>query len=100
MPGIKIRENESFDEAYRRFKKQADRNLVVTESRARRFFESQTEKRKKQKNNSCGRYKRQGVSMCVYEFRADQGGDKYRPFYIAASCAYRGTHQNKRSYGQ
>ncbi len=49
MPGIKIRENESFDEAYRRFKKQADRNLVVTESRARRFFESQTEKRKKQK---------------------------------------------------
>ena len=25
------------------------RNLVVTESRARRFFESQTEKRKKQK---------------------------------------------------
>ncbi len=49
MPGVKIRENESFDEAYRRFKKQADRNLVVTESRARRFFESQTEKRKKQK---------------------------------------------------
>ena len=49
MPGIKIRSNESFDEAYRRFKKQADRNLVVTESRARRFFESQTEKRKKQK---------------------------------------------------
>ncbi len=52
MPGIKIRENESFDEAYRRFKKQADRNLVVTESRARRFFESQTEKRKKQKINA------------------------------------------------
>ncbi|RDU62658.1 30S ribosomal protein S21 [Helicobacter sp. MIT 14-3879] len=52
MPGIKVRENESFDEAYRRFKKQADRNLVVTESRARRFFESQTEKRKKQKINA------------------------------------------------
>ncbi|MDE6886081.1 MAG: 30S ribosomal protein S21 [Helicobacteraceae bacterium] len=52
MPGIKIRENESFDEAYRRFKKQADRNLVVTESRARRFFESKTEKRKKQKINA------------------------------------------------
>lgn len=52
MPGIKIREGESFDEAYRRFKKQADRNLVVTESRARRFFESKTEKRKKQKINA------------------------------------------------
>ena len=49
MPGIKVRENESFDDAYRKFKKQADRNLVVTESRARRFFEPKTEKRKKQK---------------------------------------------------
>ncbi|MCH5322644.1 MAG: 30S ribosomal protein S21 [Helicobacter sp.] len=49
MPGIKVREQESFDDAYRKFKKQADRNLVVTESRARRFFEPMTEKRKKQK---------------------------------------------------
>ena len=36
MPGIK-------------FKKQTDRNLVVTEVRARRFFEPMTEIRKKQK---------------------------------------------------
>lgn len=49
MPGINVRDNESFDEAYRRFKKQADRNLIVTESRARRFFESNVEKKKKQK---------------------------------------------------
>lgn len=49
MPGIKVKEGESFDEAYRKFKKQTDRNLVVTECRARRFFESKTEKRKKQK---------------------------------------------------
>ncbi len=49
MPGIKVREGDAFDEAYRRFKKQTDRNLVVTECRARRFFESKTEKRKKQK---------------------------------------------------
>ena len=52
MPGIKVREQESFDDAYRKFKKQADRNLVVTESRARRFFEPMTEKRKKQKINA------------------------------------------------
>lgn len=31
MPGIKVREGDAFDEAYRRFKKQTDRNLVVTE---------------------------------------------------------------------
>ena len=48
MPGIKVRENESFDDAYRKFKKQADRNLVVTDSRARRFFEPMTENSKKQ----------------------------------------------------
>ena len=47
MPGVKVHPNESFDEAYRRFKKQTDRNLVVTEVRARRFFEPMTEIRKK-----------------------------------------------------
>ena len=52
MPGIKVKENESFDEAYRRFKKQCDRNLIVTETRARRFFEPMTEIRKKQKINA------------------------------------------------
>jgi len=52
MPGIKVKEHESFDEAYRRFKKQCDRNLIVTETRARRFFEPMTEIRKKQKINA------------------------------------------------
>ena len=49
MPGIKVHFNDSFDEAYRKFKKQVDRNLVVTEMRARRFHETATEKRKKDK---------------------------------------------------
>ena len=49
VPGIKVRDNEFFDEAYRRFKKQCDRNLIVTETRARRYFEPMTEIRKKQK---------------------------------------------------
>ena len=52
MPGIKVKDSESFDEAYRRFKKQCDRNLIVTETRARRFFEPMTEIRKKQKINA------------------------------------------------
>ncbi|PIF04289.1 MAG: 30S ribosomal protein S21 [Arcobacter sp.] len=33
MPGIKVKESESFDEAYRRFKKQCDRSLIVTETK-------------------------------------------------------------------
>jgi small subunit ribosomal protein S21 len=48
LPGVRVKESESFEEAYRRFKKQADRNLVVTEARARRFFESNVEIKKKQ----------------------------------------------------
>ena len=52
MPGIEVKEGESFDEAYRRFKKQCDRSLIVTEARARRYFESNTEKRKKQRINA------------------------------------------------
>ncbi len=49
MPGIKLYPNESFDEGYRKFKKQTDRNLIVTEARARKYFEPMTEVRKKQK---------------------------------------------------
>lgn len=69
MPGIKMRENESFDEGYRKFKKQTDRNLVVTECRARRFFESNTEKRKKQKINAKKKMLKRLYMLRRYESR-------------------------------
>jgi small subunit ribosomal protein S21 len=47
VPGVKVKDTESFEEAYRRFKKQVDRNLIVTEARARKNFESNVEKKKK-----------------------------------------------------
>lgn len=47
MPGIVVRSDDNFEASYRRFKKQTDRNLIVTEVRARRFHETETEKRKK-----------------------------------------------------
>lgn len=46
MPGIILGNDDNFDAAYRRFKKQVDRNLVVTEARARRNHVTATEKRK------------------------------------------------------
>ena len=49
MPGIKLTSRDSFDDAYRKFKRQCDRNLIVTEARARQHFETQTEKNKKEK---------------------------------------------------
>ena len=69
MPGIRVKESESFDEAYRRFKKQCDRNLIVTETRARRFFEPETEKRKKQKINAKKKMLKRLYMLRRYEAR-------------------------------
>jgi len=49
LPGIVVSPKESFEEAYRKFKRQCDRNLIVTEARARRYYEKPTERRKKEK---------------------------------------------------
>jgi small subunit ribosomal protein S21 len=49
MPGIILNSRDSFDDAYRKFKRQCDRNLIVTEARARQYFETETEKKKKEK---------------------------------------------------
>jgi small subunit ribosomal protein S21 len=45
VPGIKVKDSESFDEAYRRFKKQCDRNLIVTETRAKNFCKKENVKK-------------------------------------------------------
>ncbi|MWV61657.1 30S ribosomal protein S21 [Helicobacter saguini] len=69
MPGVKSKDSESFDEMYRRFKKQADRNLIVTECRARRFFESATERRKKNKINAKKKMLKRLYMLRRYESR-------------------------------
>ncbi len=69
VPGIKVKDVESFDEAYRRFKKQCDRNLIVTETRARRFFEPMTEIRKKQKINARKKMLKRLYMLRRYESR-------------------------------
>ncbi len=69
MPGIKVKDNEGFEEAYRRFKKQVDRNLIVTEARARRFYETATEKRKKQKINARKKLLKRLYMLRRYESR-------------------------------
>jgi small subunit ribosomal protein S21 len=69
MPGVRVKENESFDDAYRRFKKQCDRNLIVTETRARRFFEPMTEVRKKQKINAKKKMMKKLYMLRKYEAR-------------------------------
>ncbi|MDR2151700.1 MAG: 30S ribosomal protein S21 [Helicobacteraceae bacterium] len=69
MPGVKVKDNESFEEAYRRFKKQVDRNLIVTEARARKNFESNVEKKKKRKIASRKKQLKRLSMMRRYESR-------------------------------
>ena len=69
MPGIIVRDNESFEEAYRKFKKQCDRNLIVTESKARRYFESNPEIKKKEKIAARKKIMKKVYMMRRYESR-------------------------------
>lgn len=47
MTGIKVRENESIEEALRRFKKECERNGIMQEIKRREFYESPSIRRKK-----------------------------------------------------
>lgn len=47
MPGIKIREGESFESAMRRFKKQCEKAGILSELRKREYFEKPSIKKKK-----------------------------------------------------
>lgn len=49
MPGVRIRDGESFEQAYRRFKKQVEKAGVFSEIRKREFYEKPSVKRKKKK---------------------------------------------------
>ena len=47
MPGVKVRENESFDNALKRFKKQCEKAGVLSEVRKREYYEKPSVKRKR-----------------------------------------------------
>jgi small subunit ribosomal protein S21 len=47
MPGIRVRDNESFEGAIRRFKKQCEKAGILSEVRKREFYEKPSIRRKK-----------------------------------------------------
>lgn len=49
MPAVKVRDNEPFDVALRRFKRSCEKAGVLAEVRAREFFEKPTQERKRKK---------------------------------------------------
>lgn len=47
MPGIRLRENESFESALRRFKKKCEKSGVLSDLRKHQHFEKPSERRKR-----------------------------------------------------
>lgn len=47
MPGIRLKENEPFEVAIRRFKRTIEKTGVLTELRSREFYEKPTAERKR-----------------------------------------------------
>ncbi|PID66509.1 MAG: 30S ribosomal protein S21 [Gammaproteobacteria bacterium] len=58
MPAIKVRDNEPFDVALRRFKRSCEKAGVLAEVRAREFFEKPTQERKRKKSAAVKRNQR------------------------------------------
>jgi len=49
MPSVRVRENEPFEAALRRFKRTIEKTGLLTELRAREFYEKPTAERKRKK---------------------------------------------------
>jgi small subunit ribosomal protein S21 len=49
MPAVKVKENEPFDIALRRFKRSCERAGVLSEVRRREFYEKPTQERKRKR---------------------------------------------------
>ena len=49
MPGVKVREGETFEQALRRFKKQCEKAGILSEVRKREYYEKPSVKKKKKR---------------------------------------------------
>ena len=49
MPSVRIKENEYFDAALRRFKRACEKAGILTELRRREYYEKPTQERKRKK---------------------------------------------------
>ncbi len=49
MPSVRVKENEPFDYALRRFKRSCEKAGVLSETRRREFYEKPTQERKRKK---------------------------------------------------
>lgn len=52
MPGIRVKENESFESALKRFKKKCEKAGILADVRKHQHFEKPSERRKRKENNA------------------------------------------------
>ncbi|OGR84257.1 MAG: 30S ribosomal protein S21 [Elusimicrobia bacterium RIFCSPLOWO2_01_FULL_64_13] len=58
MVGIKVRDNETIEEALRRFKRECDRNGIMQEIKRREYYESPSARRKRKAQEARRKIKR------------------------------------------
>ncbi len=58
MPNVKVRENEPFELALRRFKRTCEKAGVLAETRKREFYEKPTQERKRKRAAAVKRHLR------------------------------------------
>ena len=63
MPNVKVKENEPFDVALRRFKRSCEKAGVLAEVRSREFYEKPTAERKRKKAAAVKRHYKRVRSM-------------------------------------
>ena len=63
MPNIRVKENEPFEVAIRRFKRTVEKTGLLTELRAREFYEKPTAERKRKKAAAVKRHYKRVRSM-------------------------------------
>lgn len=56
MPTVRVKENEPFEVALRRFKRTIEKSGLLTELRAREFYEKPTSERKRKKSAAIKRH--------------------------------------------
>ena len=63
VPSVRVRENEHFDAALRRFKRSCEKAGILTELRRREFYEKPTQERKRKKAAAVKRHYKRVRSM-------------------------------------
>jgi small subunit ribosomal protein S21 len=69
MPAIKVKENESFDSALRRFRRLVDRAGTVTDVRKKEFYEKPTWEKKRKKQAAVKRTHKEMMKNRVHRKR-------------------------------